>query len=83
MTRRIHSEGGFVYYPYIPGGTPCGGIAQVHESSSADAPRLWLLVEQKSGRFAMLHMSVDAARTLIGDLTDLVEHIDGKQGGER
>lgn len=85
MTERTYSDRGFAQHQPIPCGTSYGGTVRVYESSSADAPRLWLHAQQESGQEATVHLSMDAARVLIGDLRDLVWFLDDRyaEAGER
>ena len=74
MTARQLTSRGFAAHDWINGGTEYGGRVRVYESSSAIAPRIWLTVLQADGESATLHMSLDAARDLVADLNDLIEH---------
>ena len=74
MTARQLTSRGFAAHDWINGGTAYGGRMRVYESSSAMAPRIWLTVLQADGESATLHMSLDAARDLVADLSDLIEH---------
>lgn len=85
MTERTYPDHGFAQHQPIPCGTTYGGTVRVYESSSAAAPRLWLHAELRPGEEVTLHLSMDAARALIADLSDLVRYLDGgdDEGGER
>lgn len=75
MTERTYSNRGFAQHQPIKCGY--GGEIRVYESSAASAPHIWVNItesERLAGRDAAVHLTIDAARQLVLDLTDLIEN---------
>lgn len=68
---RYLSERGFAQHDRIPGAY--GGFVRVYESSAASAPHVWVHVVDKACG-AVLHLTVENARQLAADLTDLCDN---------
>lgn len=74
------SARGFLRFPPIEGAY--GGHVEVYESSAASEPRLWLNAVNSAdpretsspGTSATIHLSLAAARALVGQLEYLIEN---------
>lgn len=64
---------GFHWMPALAGdGTDC---VQIHESSAADAPHIWLSASDQLGE-QCVHLPTETARLLAEQLVHLADHVE-------